>query len=441
LNYNRNGKEAGIMDESTFRTETLALHAGQSPDPTTGARAVPIYQTSSYVFKDSEHAARLFGLKEFGNIYTRLMNPTNDVVEKRIAALEGGVGGLLTSSGMSAIFLAIHTLAKAGDHIVSSASLYGGTETLFRHTLPRIGIDVTFLPNISPETVRAAIRPETRGIYLESLGNPKGDVPDLAGIATVAHEAGVPVLVDNTFAPILCRPVEHGADIVIHSCTKWIGGHGTSIGGIVVDSGKFDWSRGRFSDFTEPDESYHGMVYWDAFGNIPGLGNLAFILKARVQGMRNIGMCASPLNAFLFLQGLETLPLRIRQQSANTLELAKWLDAHPAVQWVSYTGLEKHPWHETAKRYFRGGYGAVLGFGVKGGRKAGEKFINSVRLASHLANVGDAKTLVLHPASTSHQQMSEDAQRAAGVTPEFIRVAVGLENMEDIKADFEQALS
>ena len=428
------------MTEQTLGPETLSLHAGQQPDPTTGARAVPIYQTTSYVFKDTEHAANLFALKEFGNIYTRLMNPTSDVVEKRIAALEGGTGGLLTSSGMAAIFLAIHTIAEAGDHIVSSSSLYGGTETCFRYTLPKIGIDVTFVDDATPEKINASIKDNTRAVYLESIGNPKGDVPDLKGIADVAHASGVPVIVDNTFSPILCRPIDHGVDIVVHSCTKWIGGHGTSIGGVIVDSGKFDWSQGRFPGFTTPDDSYHGLVYWDALSEVPDMGNVAFIIKARVQGMRNIGPCPSPFNAFLFLQGLETLPLRIRQQSANALVLAEWLQTREEVEWVNYTGLPDHPYHAIAGQYLDGGFGSVLGFGIKGGREAGEKFINSVKLASHLANVGDAKTLVLHPASTSHQQMSDESQRAAGVTPEFVRVAVGLEDPKDIKADFDQAL-
>ncbi len=428
------------MQDTVINPETLALHAGQTPDPTTGARAVPIYQTTSFVFKDAEHAANLFALKEFGNIYTRLMNPTSDVVEKRIAALEGGTGALLTSSGMAAIFLAIHNLAGAGDHIVASSSLYGGTETCFRYTLPRMGIEVTFVDNATPETIGEAIRAETKAVYLETVGNPKGDVLDLAAIADTAHAAGVPVVVDNTFAPVLCRPIAHGADIVVHSCTKWIGGHGTSIGGVIVDGGTFDWSSGRFPEFTTPDPSYHGLVYWDALSDVPGMGNVAYIIKARVQGMRNIGPCPSPFNAFLFLQGLETLPLRIRKQCENALALASWLQEHELVEWVVYTGLEDHPSHEQAARYLDGGFGAVLGFGIKGGREAGEAFINAVQLASHLANVGDAKTLVLHPASTSHQQMSEDAQRAAGVTPEFVRVAVGLEHIDDIKADFDQAL-
>ena len=420
--------------------ETLSIHAGQTPDPTTGARAVPIYQTTSYVFRNTQHAANLFALKEFGNIYTRLANPTTDVVEKRIAALEGGTGALLTSSGMSAIFLAIHNITTAGDHIVSSSSLYGGTDTLFRYTFPRLGLSVTFLDDLTPQAVRNAIRPNTKAVYAETLGNPKGDVPDIRAIADAAHEAGVPLIMDNTFAPIICRPLSHGADIVVHSCTKWIGGHGTSIGGVIVDGGSFDWNPKRFPAFSSPDPSYHGVVFLDAFGNVPGVGNIAYIVKARVDGMRNLGMCPSPFNAFLFLQGLETLPLRIRRQCANTLELARWLQTRPEVSWVRYTGLPDHPWHDLATRYFEGGYGAVLGFGIRGGRKAGERFINACRLASHLANVGDAKTLVLHPASTSHQQMTPEAQHAAGVSPEFIRVAVGLEHIEDIQADFDQAL-
>jgi O-acetylhomoserine (thiol)-lyase len=424
----------------TINAETIALHAGQTPDPTTGARAVPIYQTTSYVFNDSDHAARLFGLQQFGNIYTRLMNPTGDVVEKRIAALEGGTGALLTSSGMAAIFLAIHNIAEAGDHIVSSASLYGGTETLFQHTFPKMGVKTTFVSDPNPTSIKAAIRGNTKLVFLETIGNPGGDVPDLQGISDAAHDAGVPVIVDNTFAPVLCRPLEHRADIVVHSCTKWIGGHGTSIGGVIVDGGRFDWSSGRFPGFTTPDQSYHGLVFWDALKNVPGMGNVAYIIKARVQGMRNIGLCASPFNAFMFLQGLETLPLRIRAQSANCLALAQWLAKRPEVEWVNYTGLPKHPYHGMAVKYLKGGFGAVLGFGIRGGREAGRRFIDSVKLASHLANVGDAKTLVLHPASTSHQQLNEEAQRAAGVTPEFIRVAVGLEHIDDIRADFDQAL-
>jgi len=429
------------MNIETTNPETLALHAGQEPDPTTGARAVPIYQTTSYVFKNTGHAADLFALKEFGNIYTRIMNPTTDVAEKRIAALEGGTGALMTSSGMAAIFLSIHNIASAGDHIISSASLYGGTDTCFRYTLPRMGIDVTFIDDVTPEKVAASVRPNTRAVYAETIGNPKGDVPDLAGIADAAHAEGIPVIVDNTFAPVLCRPIEHGVDVVVHSCTKWIGGHGTSIGGVIVDSGRFDWGSGRFPDFTTKNDSYHGLVIWDALKDLPGMGNVAYIIKARIDGMRNIGLTPSPFNAFLFIQGLETLPMRIRQQSANALALAEWLSAHDRVAWVNYTGLPNHPCHDTAARYLNGGFGAVFGFGIKGGRSAGQAFINACKLASHLANVGDAKTLVLHPASTSHQQMSDEAQLAAGVTPEFVRVAVGLENIDDIKADFDQALA
>jgi len=342
---------------------------------------------------------------------------------------------------MAAIFLSIHTIAAAGDHAIVSSSLYGGTDTLFRYTLPKLGIEVTFIDDITPEKVKAAIKPNTKIVYFESLGNPKGDVPDIKGITDVAHAENIATIVDNTFAPVLCRPIEHGVDIVVHSCTKWIGGHGTAIGGIIVDSGKFDWGSGRYPGFTEPDGAYHGLVYWDALQDVPGMGNVAFIIKARVDGMRNIGLCPSPFNSFLFLQGLETLPLRIRQQSANALALAEWLQEQDGVEWVSYTGLEGHPYHDIAGQYLSGGYGAVLGFGIKGGAEAGTKFIDSVGLASHLANVGDAKTLVLHPASTSHQQMTEEAQQAAGVTPEFVRVAVGLENIEDIKADFAQALA
>ncbi len=421
--------------------ETLALHAGQVSDPVTGARAVPIYQTSSYEFKNTEHAANLFALKEFGNIYTRLMNPTTDVVEKRIAALEGGVGALATASGMSAIFLAVHTIAEAGDHIVASSSLYGGTDTLFRYTLPKMGVEVTFVDGATPEKIAAAIKPNTKIVYFETLGNPKGDVLDIKGITDVAHVEGIATIADNTFAPIICRPIDHGVDVVVHSCTKWIGGHGTSIGGVIVDSGNFNWGSGRYPGFTEPDGAYHGLVYWEALQDVPEMGNVAFIIKARVDGMRNLGMCPSPFNSFLFLQGLETLPLRMKQQCANTQELAEWLQTQDRVEWVSYTGLEDHPYHTVASEYLSGGYGAVLGFGIKGGAVAGEKFINSVKLASHLANVGDAKTLVLHPASTSHQQMSAEALQASGITPEFIRVAVGLENIEDIKADFAQALA
>ena len=419
---------------------TLALHAGHRPDRETGSRAVPIYQTTSYVFDSAEHAAGLFALEEFGNIYTRLMNPTTDVLEKRLAAMEGGTAALAASSGMSAIFLAITNVCAAGDHIIASSSLYGGTEALFRHTLPRFGIDVTFVDDIAAEKIEPLIRPESKLVYMETIGNPKGDVPDFDAITAVAHDNGLPVFVDNTFAPVICRPVDHGADIVLYSTTKWIGGHGTSIGGLLVDSGRFDWSSGRFPEFTTPDESYHGVVYWDAFGDLEGAGNVAFAMKARLQGMRNLGMCPSPFNSFLHIQGVETLPLRMPRHCSNALALARWLEKHERVTWVNYTGLPDHPYHATASKYLRGGYGSVLGFGIEGGRAAGERFINAVGLASHLANVGDAKTLVIHPASTTHQQSSPEALKAAGITPEFIRVAVGLESIEDIKADFNQAL-
>lgn len=419
---------------------TISLHAGQEADPVTGARAVPIYQTSSYVFKSSEHAANLFALKEFGNIYTRLMNPTTDVLEKRIAALEGGSGALGTASGMSAIFLAITNIAKAGDHILSSSSLYGGTQTLFMHTLPRFGIEVTFLDEFTPEAIKKAIKDNTKLVYGETIGNPKGDVPDFKAITQAAHEAKLPVIIDNTFAPTLCKPIEYGVDIVVYSCTKWIGGHGTSIGGMIVDSGNFDWSSGRFPEFTNPDPSYHGIVYWDALSDVPGAGNIAYIIKARVQGMRNIGPCPSPMNEFLLLQGVETLPLRMKKHCENALFLAKNLKNHPLVEWVNYLGLQEHPWHDVADQYLHGGYGSVFGFGIKGGSEAAPKFIDSVQLASHLANVGDAKTLVIHPYSTTHQQLDESAKKAAGVSAEFIRVSVGIEDIEDIIADFDQAL-
>lgn len=420
--------------------ETLALHAGHTPDSVTGARAVPVYMTTSYVFKNVKHASDLFSLKEFGYIYSRLQNPTADVVEKRIAEMEGGTGALLTSSGMSAIFLAIHTIAGNGDHIISSSSLYGGTDTLFRYTFPRIGISVSFLDKITPDNFVSAIKSNTKCVYFETLGNPAGDVPDISAIAKAAHKHGIPVIADNTFTPILCQPIKHGVDIVIHSCTKWIGGHGTAIGGVIVDSGNFNWASGRFPDFVEPDPSYHGLKYWDVFHDVPGLGNVAFIVKARVQGMRNIGMCPSPFNAFLFLQGIETLPIRIRQQCENTMHLAKWLSEHPYVSWVNYTGLSGHPYRRMAKKYFSGWFGSVFGFGIKGGYKSAIKFIESVELTSHLANVGDAKTLVLHPASTSHSQIPEESLTKLGITPDFIRVSVGIENIEDIKADFDHAL-
>ena len=424
------------MDENkNYRLETLALHAGHQVDSDTLSRAVPIYQTTSYVFKDTDHAANLFALKEFGNIYTRLMNPTTDVLEKRLAALEGGVGGLAFSSGQSAIYVSIFNICGAGGHVVASNSLYGGTVTLFSHTFAKLGIEVTFVDPKKPENFAKAIKDNTRLIYIETLGNPKNDVLDYERIAEIAHENGMPVICDNTVAtPILFRPIEHGIDIVVHSCTKFIGGHGTSIGGAIVDSGKFDWTNGRYPEMTEPDPSYHGVKYVEA------VGELAYIIKARTQFLRDMGSCMSPFNAFLFLQGLETLHLRMPRHSENALALAQWLEKQPQVTWVNYPGLESHPDHKLAKKYLPDGQSAILGFGIKGAKEAGVKFINSVKLASHLANIGDSKTLVIHPASTTHQQLTEKEQLAAGVTNDYIRVSAGTENINDIIADFDQAL-
>lgn len=415
--------------------DTLALHAGQKADETTGSRAVPIYQTTSYVFKDTEHAANLFGLKEFGNIYTRIMNPTWDVLEQRIAALEGGVAALATASGQAAITLAVLNIALAGDEIVSSSTLYGGTYTLFNYTLRKLGINTTFVDASDPESFKRAITPKTKALYAETMGNPQIDVLDIEAVAKIAHEAGIPLIIDSTFAtPYLCRPIDWGADIVIHSMTKFLGGHGTSIGGIIVDSGKFDWTNGNFPEFTEPDPSYHGMVFSEAFGN------LAYILKARVQLLRDMGPALSPFNAFLILQGIETLSLRMQRHCDNALKVAQFLESHPAVSWVNYPGLPSHPTHNLAQKYLKNGYGSIFGFGIKGGREAGIKFINSVKLLSHLANVGDAKSLVIHPASTTHQQLTEEEQLASGVTPDFIRLSIGIEDVSDIIADMDQAL-
>jgi len=424
-----------------YRFETLQIHAGQAPDPTTNARAVPIYQTTSYVFNDADHGARLFGLQEFGNIYTRIMNPTTDVFEKRIAALEGGVVALATSSGQAAQFLAISTIAQAGDNIVSTSYLYGGTYNQFKVTLPRLGIQVKFVDGDNVENFRQAIDERTKAIYVESIGNPQFNIPDFVALAQVAHENGIPLIVDNTFgcAGYLIRPIDYGADIVVQSATKWIGGHGTSIGGVIVDSGNFNWGSGKFPLFTEPSPSYHGLNFQEVFGPDGSFGNIAFIIRARVEGLRDLGTTLSPFNAFLLLQGLETLSLRVDRHTENALALAHWLESHPQVTWVSYPGLESHCYHERAKKYLKHGFGGVLTFGIQGGLTAGRKFIDSVKLASHLANVGDAKTLVIHPASTTHQQLSETEQRSSGVTPELVRVSVGLEHIEDIKADFEQA--
>jgi O-acetylhomoserine (thiol)-lyase len=428
------------MSNPTRNLSTLALHAVQVPDPTTGARAVPIYQTTSFVFKNAEHAANLFALKEFGNVYTRIMNPTTDVFEQRIAALEGGTGALGVSSGQAATTLALLNITGLGDEIVSANNLYGGTYQLFHYTLPKLGRIVKFVDSGNPEAFRKALTPKTRAIFAETIGNPKLDVPDFTALAKIAHGAGVPLVVDNTIGISLVRPIEHGADIIVASATKYIGGHGTSIGGVIVDSGKFSWNNGKFPEFTEPDPSYHGLKFWDVFGNFPGLGNVAFIIKARVQLLRDIGACLSPFNAFMFLQGLETLTLRQQQQSKNALEIAQYLKSHKLVTWVTYPGLPEHPSHKTAAKYLIGGFGGILGFGIKGGLEAGKKFIDSAKLLSHLANIGDARSLVIHPASTTHQQLSQEEQAATGVTPDYVRLSIGLEDAADIKADIDQAL-
>jgi O-acetylhomoserine/O-acetylserine sulfhydrylase len=423
--------------------ETLQVHAGQEPAPGTNARAVPIYQTTSYTFDDSDHAARLFGLEEFGNIYTRIMNPTTDVFEQRIAALEGGLAAVATSSGQAAQMTTFATLLQAGDQLVSTSYLYGGTYNQFKVAFPRLGFDVSFVDGDEPAAFEAAITDRTRALYVESIGNPRYNVPDFEALADIAHRNGIPLVVDNTFgaAGYLCRPIEHGADIVVQSATKWIGGHGTSIGGVIVDSGRFDWRNGKFPIFTDPSPSYHDLVFTDVFNPESDLGNIAFAIRARVEGLRDLGAALSPFNAFLFLQGLETLSLRVQRHADNALALAEWLDAHEQVSWVSYPGLPSHPSHELATRYLRNGYGGVLSFGIAGGYEAGKRFIDSTRLASHLANVGDAKTLVIHPASTTHQQLSEEEQRAAGVAPDLVRVSVGIEHIDDIRADFDAALT
>jgi len=425
-----------MSQERKLALETLAVHGGQEIDPATMSRAVPIYQTTSYGFKDADHAADLFALKEFGNIYTRIMNPTNDVLEKRVAALEGGAAALAVASGMAAITYSILNIAGAGDEIVTSSSLYGGTYNLFAITLPKLGIKVRFVDSSDPNNFRAAINDKTKAVFAETIGNPRGDVLDIAAVADIAHEHGVPLIVDNTFpSPYLCRPIEHGADIVVHSATKFIGGHGTSIGGIIVDGGKFDWkSSGKFPGLTEPDPSYHGVVYTDAVGPI------AYIIKARVQLLRDMGAALSPFNSFLLLQGLETLHLRMERHSSNALEVAKFLEANEAVEWVSYAGLPSHPSYELAQKYLPKGQGAILTFGIKGGVSAGRKVIENVKLFSHLANVGDSKSLIIHPASTTHQQLSEEEQVSAGVSPGMIRLSIGTEAISDILHDLDQAI-
>ena len=433
-----------IPPSRKLRFETLQVHAGQEPAPGTNARAVPIYQTTSYTFDSAEHGAKLFALQQFGNIYTRLMNPTTDVFEKRVAALEGGVAALATASGHAAQFLAITNIAQAGDDIVSSSRLYGGTYNQFKVTLPRLGIGVKLVDSVEAADLARAIGPKTKALYVETIANPGYDIPDLPALAKAAHDAGIPLIVDNTFAAAgyLCRPIEHGADVVVESATKWIGGHGTSIGGVIVDSGKFDWgASGRFPFFTEPSPGYHGLVFNDVFGPKGPFGNIQFIIRARVEGLRDQGPALSPFNSFLFLQGLETLSLRVQRHCDNTLAIAQWLEKHPQVAWVRYPGLVSHPHHERARKMLHNGFGAVLSFGIKGGAEAGRKFIEGVKLASHLANVGDAKTLVIQPATTTHSQLSEAEQRTAGVSPDLIRVSVGLEHIDDIKEDFVEAFA
>ncbi len=434
-----NGKE-----ERNLKYETLQLHAGQEPDPTTGSRAVPIYQTTSYEFEGTEHAADLFGLKEMGNIYTRIMNPTSDVFEKRIAALEGGAAAVATASGQSAQFMTIATIAQAGDNIVSTSFLYGGTYNQFKVTLPRLGIDVNFVEDDTLESYEAEIDENTKAIYIESIGNPRGNVPDFEGLSAIAEKHGIPLIVDNTFgaAGAIAKPIKHGANIVVESATKWIGGHGTSIGGVIVDAGNFNWGNGNFPVFTEPSPAYHGLNFWETFGPDSPFGNIAFAIRARVEALRDFGSAPSPFNSFLLLQGLETLSLRTERHCENALDLANWLREQDVVDWVNYTGLEDHPYHERAKKYLNEGkFGAVLTFGVKGGFDSARTFIENVEVASHLANVGDAKTLVIHPASTTHQQLSDEEQASSGVEPDLIRVSVGIEHIDDIKEDFEIAFS
>ena len=430
--------------ERKYHFETLQLHAGQKPDPTTNSRAVPIYQTTSYVFNNAEHAAALFGLQQFGNIYTRIMNPTTDVFEQRIAALEGGVAALATSSGQAAQFLTIATIAQTGENIVATSDLYGGTYNQFKVTFPRLGIEVKFADGDEVSAFEKLIDKKTKAVYIETIGNPKLNIPDFEAIAKLAHSKGIPLIVDNTFGAggYIFRPIDFGADIVVHSATKWIGGHGTSIGGVIIDSGKFDWGNGNFPVFTEPSPGYHGLKFNEVFGPKGPFGNIAFIIRARVEGLRDIGPALSPFNSFLFTQGLETLSLRVERHNENAIKLAQHLRKHPLVDWVIHPGLEDHPDHSRAKKYFRNGlFGSILVFGIKGGLEAGKTFIDNLKLTSHLANVGDAKTLAIHPASTTHQQLSEAEQRSAGVTPDMVRVSVGIEHIDDIIYDFDEALN
>jgi O-acetylhomoserine (thiol)-lyase len=423
--------------DNKLRIETLALHGGQIPDPTTGARAVPIYQTTSYQFHDTDHAANLFALKESGNIYTRLMNPTTDVFEKRMAALDGGVGALAVASGLSAITISILNIARAGDEIVSADNLYGGTYNLFHYTFAKLGIKVNFVPSNNIDAFKKAINDKTKAIYAESIGNPKLDIADLEALSKLAHDNGIPLILDNTVSPYLLRPIDFGVDIVVYSATKFIGGHGTSLGGVIVDLGKFNWTNGKFPLIYGPEPSYHGLEFVKA---LEPIGNIAYIMKARVVVLRDLGPVLSPFNSFLFLQGLETLPIRMIKHSENALAVAKYLKANPLVSWVNYPGLDSSPEKERVKKYLPKGAGAIIGFGIKGGIEAGKKFINSLQLISHLANVGDAKTLAIHPATTTHQQLSEEERLATGVTPDFIRLSIGLEHIDDIVEDIEQAL-
>ena len=425
----------------SYLAETIALHAGQeNADPATGARAVPIYQTTSFVFKSAEHAANLFGLKELGNIYTRLNNPTNDIFERRVAALEGGTGALAVSSGQAAETFALLNITQVGDNIVSANNLYGGTYELFHYTLPKLGRTVKFVDSQNLEAFKKAIDSRTRAIYAETIGNPKLDVPDFEALAKIAHDNGIPLVVDNTVGVGIVRPIDYGADILATSATKYIGGHGTSLGGVIVDSGKFAWNNGKFPEFTEPDPSYHGLKYWDTFKDFGGGGNIAFIFKARLQWARDVGAVSSPFNSWLFLQGLETLPLRQQKHSANALEIARFLRKHPAIAWVNYPGLEDSPNHKLAAKYLKGNFGGLIGFGIKGGLEPAKKFIQNSKLFSLLANIGDAKSLVIHPASTTHQQLTVEEQAETGVTPDYIRLSIGLENVEDLKQDLDQAL-
>jgi O-acetylhomoserine/O-acetylserine sulfhydrylase len=432
-----------MENNKNYSFETLQLHAGQEADPTTGARAVPIYQTTSYVFKDAEHAANLFGLKEFGNIYTRIMNPTTDVFEKRIAALEGGVAALATASGQAAQFIALTNILQAGDNLVSTSFLYGGTYNQFKVQFKRLGIGVKFVGGNDPVDFDKAIDGKTKAIYLETIGNPEFNIPDFESIAKIAQKHDIPLIVDNTFgaAGYLFRPLEHGANIVVESATKWIGGHGTSIGGVIVDGGNFNWGNGKFPQFTEPSEGYHGLKFWEVFGTDGPFGNIAFIIRARVEGLRDYGAALSPFNAFLLIQGLETLSLRVQRHVDNALEIARWLEQHPQVEKVNYPGLESSPYNSIAKRYLKNGFGGVLSFKIKGGAEDADIFINNLKLISHLANVGDAKTLIIHPTSTTHQQLSAEEQAASGVIAGQIRLSVGIEHIDDIKADLEEGFA